>query len=146
MGVWDPLHPGVGAPRRYTLVSMTAKVCGAVDEDKAMVSQLLHALGRPVMQLSHLLWRATALDHAVKARCVRRREALSRTGTRHYLRLSSACCTIGSWCRAPCLPYPCPCPGALTPAVAASWWSPSRRTTRVTYGARCSNAFHLYGC
>ena len=66
VGLWDPLHPGVTAsPGRHALVSMTAEVCGADDEDKAMVSELLRVLSGPVMQLSHLLWRATAVNHAI---------------------------------------------------------------------------------
>ena len=48
---------------------MTAEICGADDEDKAMVTELLHVLNRLVMQLSHLPWRATAVDHAVNAGC-----------------------------------------------------------------------------
>ena len=78
VGLWDPLHPGVAAPpERHALVSMTAEVCGADDEDKAMVTELLHVLSRPVMQLSHLLWRATAVDHAVSAGCEQRPGALT---------------------------------------------------------------------
>ena len=78
LGLWNPLHPGVAAPLgRHSLVSMTGEICGADDEDKAMVSELLHVLRRPVMQLSHLPWRATAVDHAASAGCVRRPEDLT---------------------------------------------------------------------
>ena len=42
VGLWDRLHPGVVAPSgRHGYVSMTADVCGAEDEDKAMVLELL---------------------------------------------------------------------------------------------------------
>ena len=78
VGLWDSLHPGVAAPpERHALVSMTAEIFGADDEDKAMVTELLHVLSRPVMRLSHLLWRATAVDHAVNAGCERRPGALT---------------------------------------------------------------------
>ena len=56
---------------------MAADVYGAVDDDKAMVFELLHTLSRPVMQLNHLLWRATAVDHAINAGCKRCADALT---------------------------------------------------------------------
>ena len=50
---------------------------GAGNDHKAMVSKLLHTLIRPVMQLNHLLWRATAVDHAINAGCMQRGDALT---------------------------------------------------------------------
>ena len=43
---------------------------GAVDDDKAMVFELRHTFNRPVMQLKHLLWRATAVSHAINGGCM----------------------------------------------------------------------------
>ena len=42
-----------------------------------MVSGLLCVLSRRAIQLSHLVWRATAVDHVVIARCVGHPNALT---------------------------------------------------------------------
>ena len=71
--MWDPLHPGFDAPvGQHTVVSMAAEVYGGADDGTALIAELLGALSRPVMQLSHLMWRATALDKAVSARSLAR--------------------------------------------------------------------------
>ena len=61
-----PLNPGVDTPPgQHTLVSMTAEVYGAADDGALLIAELLGALSRQAMQLSHLLWRAAAVDNAV---------------------------------------------------------------------------------
>ena len=123
---------------------MTAEVYGAADDSNTMVSELLHTLSCPIMQLHHLLWRATAVDHAINAVSMRRPHALT------YRRTSLLVVVVrvlphgepvpGTQCT-----LPLPPPRARTTAVAASWWSPSPQTTRVYCVVQCSGASRPHG-